>query len=325
MGPAARTSAVDSSANLLKFSWNSWPSLVTSVAKSAVPVQLFFGLRSSAAGEDERVMRLRYRRGGGDEPGTLLQALGTWRLKTSVGVSGRGKGGRGGGGGRTVDFVLGLGELAAVDGIEDGAGVLEGAALAAGGSAGTDPARVEQPGVGLVVGDFVGEHGGVAHGVQGQEGLGEARGEGGLGLGDAVLGAGHLGGVAADEVEHGLGGAELGNGRQHAAGVAGEEDDVGGVVRREAGDLGVINVLDGVGAARVLRQRRVVVVHDAGDGVEDDVFQDGAVFDGVENVGFPLARKADAFGVAAAFDVEDALFAPAVLVVADQRAFRVGR
>jgi len=38
-----------------------------------------------------------------------------------------------------------------VDGVEDGAGVLEGAALAACGSTGTDPAGVEKPGIGAVL------------------------------------------------------------------------------------------------------------------------------------------------------------------------------
>ena len=35
-------------------------------------------------------------------------------------------------------------------------------------------------------------------------------------------------------------------------------------------------------------------------------------------------RQLDALGVAAAFEIEDAVLAPAVLVVADQRAVRVG-
>ena len=75
---------------------------------------------------------------------------------------------------RLIRLELDLGELAAVDGVEDGAGVLEGAALAAGGSAGTDPAGVEQPRIGAVLLDLLREHLGIAHGVQRQEGLGEA-------------------------------------------------------------------------------------------------------------------------------------------------------
>jgi hypothetical protein len=74
-----------------------------------------------------------------------------------------------------VSLVLVVGELAAVDGVEDGTGVLERATLAASGGTGTDPTGVEEPGVGLVLLDLLGEHGGVAHGVESQEGLGETR------------------------------------------------------------------------------------------------------------------------------------------------------
>ena len=211
-----------------------------------------------------------------------------------------------------------------MDGVEDGTGIFEGTALAAGGGAGADPARVEQPGVGVVVGDLVREHLGVAHGMQGEEGLGEAGGEGGLGLGDALLGACHLGRVAADEVEHGLFAVEFGNGREHAAGVAGQEDDVGWVVVGETGDFGVFDKLDGVCAARVFGQGGIVVIHHSGVRLEDDIFEDGAEFDGAEDVGFFLRGQTDAFGVAATFDVEDASVTPAVLVVADQGTLGIG-
>ena len=104
-----------------------------------VAVQLFLGLRSSS--------------------GTPGQVLGT-EVEDVVGL------------------VLGLGELAAVDGVEDGTGVLQRATLAASGGASTDPAGVQQPSVGLVLLDLVSEHLGVAHGVQSQERLSEARREG---------------------------------------------------------------------------------------------------------------------------------------------------
>lgn len=222
-----------------------------------------------------------------------------------------------------VGLVLGLGEVATVDGVEDGAGVLERAALAAGGGAGTDPAGVQEPGVGLVLLDLVREHLGVAHGVQGEEGLGEAGGEGSLWLSDTLLGTGHLGGVAGNEVEHGLLSVELGNRWKDAASVAGEEDDVGRVGAGDAGDLGVLDVLDGVSAAGVLGQGGIVVVDNTGDGIEDDVLEDGTELDGVENVGLLLGGQANALGVASTFDVEDAPVSPAVLVVTDQSTLRV--
>ena len=224
-----------------------------------------------------------------------------------------------------VGLVLDSGEVAAVDGVQDGAGVLERATLATGGGAGADPTGVEEPGVGLVLLDLLGEHAGVAHGVQGQEGLGEARGEGGLGLGDTILGTGHLGGVTGDEVEHGLLGGELGDRGQNTASVASEQDDVGGVVVALAGDLGVLDVLNGVGTAGVLGQGGVIVVDNTADGVEDNVLQDGTEADGVENIGLLLAGETNALGVAATLDVEDTSVGPAVLVVTDQLTLGVGR
>ena len=101
--------------------------------------------------------------------------------------------------------------------------------LAACGGTSTDPAGVEEPGIGAVLLNLLREHLGVAHGVECEEGLSEARREGSLGLGDTLLRTGHLGGVTGDEVVHGLLGAELGDGRKNTAGVAGKEDDVLGV------------------------------------------------------------------------------------------------
>lgn len=138
-----------------------------------------------------------------------------------------------------------------MDGVEDGTGVFERAAFAARGGTGADPTSVEQPGVGFVLGDFIGKHAGVAHGVECEEGLGETGGKRGLGLSDAVLGAGHLGSVTGDKVEHGLFGGEFGDGWEDAAGVTCEEDDVLGVGFSDAGDFGIINVFDWVGAATI--------------------------------------------------------------------------
>lgn len=62
-----------------------------------------------------------------------------------------------------------------MDGVENGAGVLERAAFAALSETGTDPTGVEEPGVGTVMLNLVREHLGVAHGVESKEGLSEAR------------------------------------------------------------------------------------------------------------------------------------------------------
>lgn len=173
--------------------------------------------------------------------------------------------------------------------------------------------------------DLVRKHLSVLHGVKSKEGLGEARGESGLGLGDTLLGTGHLGGVTRDEVVHGLGGVELGDGREDTTSVAGEENDVGRVAAGHAGDLGVLDVLDGVSDTSVLGEGGVIVVDNASGGIENDVLEDGTELDGVENIRLLLGGEANALGVAAALNVEDATVAPAVLVVTDQGTLGVGR
>ena len=112
-----------------------------------------------------------------------------------------------------------------------------------------------------------------------------------LGLGDADLGAGHLGRVAADEVVHGLLGRQPAHRRQHAKGIARQEDDVRRMTA-DAGNLGVGNELDRVGGPRVFGQAGVVVVDVPRGRVDDRVFQHGAEADGVVNL--RLASRATA-------------------------------
>jgi hypothetical protein len=83
------------------------------------------------------------------------------------------------------------------------------------------------------------------------------------------------------------------------------------------------DVIDGVGNAGVLRLGAVVVVGHAVV-VEHHVLEHGAEPDGVPDLRLDFLREFDALGVAAALDVEDALRRPAVLVIADQRAIRIG-
>lgn len=111
-----------------------------------------------------------------------------------------------------VRLVLDLGQLARVDRVQDRPRVLERAPLAPVHVARTDPPRVQQPRVGLVVLDLVRQHLGVPHRVQRQERLREARRERRLRLRHPVLRARHLGRVARDEVEHGLRAVELRDG-----------------------------------------------------------------------------------------------------------------
>jgi hypothetical protein len=101
--------------------------------------------------------------------------------------------------------------------------------LAACSGTSTDPAGVEEPGIGAVLLNLLCEHLGVAHGVECEEGLSKARRKGSLRLSDTLLSTSHLGGVTGDEVVHGLLGAELGDGRKDTTGIASKEDNVLGM------------------------------------------------------------------------------------------------
>lgn len=87
-----------------------------------------------------------------------------------------------------------------MDRVQDRSGVTERTAFSAGGCSRADPTGVNEPGVGFVFLDLVGEHLGVAHWVQCEERLAEAGGKGGLWVGYTVFGAAHLTGIARDEV-----------------------------------------------------------------------------------------------------------------------------
>ena len=221
-----------------------------------------------------------------------------------------------------VGFARRVGEFTAVDGVQYGARVFEFDAFA-GAVGATCPAGVDEPDVDVVFFDFFGEQFGVFGGMPNHEGRAEAGGEGGGRFGDAHFRARDFGGVAGDEVEHGLFGGEFGDGRQYAEGVAGEEDDVGGLACG-AGDARVADVFDGVGAPGVFGDAGVAVVNDAAVFVVDDVFEDGAEGERTEDVRLFFGGEVDGFGVAAAFDVEDAVVCPDVFVIADEFAFGVG-
>lgn len=211
-----------------------------------------------------------------------------------------------------------------MDSIEDSTGVLEWAALATLSDTGTDPSGVEEPGVGLVSLHLLGEHLCVAHWVKSQEWLSEAGREGGLWLGDTFLGSSHLGGVARDEVEHGLGGVELGDWRENPASVASEENDVLGVSVRNTWNLGVVDILNWVGATGVLGESDIIVIDETGLWVEDNVLKDGAELDGVVNIWLLLSGETNALGVAASLNVEDTGVGPAVLVITNELSVLVG-
>lgn len=116
---------------------------------------------------------------------------------------------------------------------------------------------------------------------------------------------------------------ELGDGREQAVGVAGEEDEVVGV-SADGRELGVGDVLEGVGDAGVLGDAGVVVVDLAAVLVgEARILDNRAELDGAKDEWLVHGVEADALRVGAAFDVRDARRHPHGLVVADESALGV--
>ena len=124
--------------------------------------------------------------------------------------------------------------------------------------------------------------------MQNQERLAKASRERGLGFSDTVFGTSHLGGVTRDEMVHDLVTVEFGDRREDTAGIASQENNVGWVVIRDTGYLGVGDKVDWVGATGVFGQSGVVVIDDTGDRIENDVFEDRAETNGVKDFGFFL-------------------------------------
>ncbi len=118
---------------------------------------------------------------------------------------------------------------------------------------------------------------------------------------------------------------ELCDRRQHAEGVGGEHHHVLRL-RRAAGARGVRDEVERVRGTRVLGLGAVVEIDHAGVFVEHAVLEHRAEARacGID-LRLGLLRQLDALGIAAALEIEDAVRAPAVLVVADQRAVGIGR
>ena len=212
----------------------------------------------------------------------------------------------------------GLVDSAAQDRVDDAAGILDGDALA-----GAVPAGVDQVSLSAGLLHLLDQFLSVLGGMQLQEGLAEAGGEGRGGLGDAALGAGQLGGEAGQEVVLGLLGGQDADRGQNAERISRQEDDVlGGRGRRDRAN-DVLDVVDGVGHTGVLGDGLVSEV-DLALAVNGNVLQQSVALDGVVDIRLRVLIQVDDLGVAAALEVEDAVVVPAVLVIADEQTLGVG-
>ena len=143
-------------------------------------------------------------------------------------------------------------------------------------------------------------------------------------LGYALFGTGNLGGIAGQEVIHCLRRRELGNRRHDAKCICRQHDDIARM-RCKSRSRGIGNEVERIGTTGVFGQRTVVKVRHT-TLIENDIFENSAkALSSCENLRLGLGRQPDGLCVAATLKVEDAVSAPAMLIVTDQGAGRVGR
>lgn len=86
--------------------------------------------------------------------------------------------------------------------------------------------------------------------------------------------------------------------RKNTESVASEVNDVFRLIRRHAGDHGVVDVLDRVGATSVLSDTGILVVGFTSRRVVGNVFENRTETDGIVDIGFLLSIETDTLGVA---------------------------
>ena len=116
----------------------------------------------------------------------------------------------------------------------------------------------------------------------------------------------------------GLLGSEFADRGQHTERVASQHNDVARLTVDNARNLGVRDELNRVSATSVLGNADIVVIGRAICGAVDDVLEDGAEPDSVEDLGLFFCGKVDALGVTPSFDVEDTGVGPYMFVVTDE-------
>lgn len=123
----------------------------------------------------------------------------------------------------------------------------------------------------------------------------------------------------------GLLGCQLTHRRKHSKCVAGQHDDVGWLAVDNARNLGIWDILDGIGATCVLSDTNIVVVWDPRLGVVDNVFEDTAKPNGIEDIWLLFRRQVSAFGVTTTFNIENTGVGPDMLIIANQKTIGIGR
>lgn len=81
---------------------------------------------------------------------------------------------------------------------------------------------------------------------------------------------------------------------------------------------------NGVGDTAILSDTCIMIVWHI-IVAQDDIFQEGIRVDGSVNIGLGFLAQVNGLGIASSFKVEDTVLVPAVFVITNQGAVRVGR
>ena len=153
--------------------------------------------------------------------------------------------------------------------------------------------------------------------VQAQESCAEASGERRSGFRDATFRTGQLSREAGQEVVLSLLVVQDGYGRQYTEGIGRQEDYLMSVRTLRYGLHDVVDMIDRIRYAGVLRHALVSEV-DYAVGVNRYILQQSIALDGVVDIGFTLLVEVDNLGIATALVVEHAFSVPSMFVLAEQ-------
>ena len=205
--------------------------------------------------------------------------------------------------------------------MDDAARILNGDALAR-----TVPPRIDEVSTRAVLLHLADELMRILCRMEFEERLSEARGERRRRFGDAALRTREFRREAREEVVLRLLRRQDRDGRQHAECIGREENDMLCMrtrrLLRNLAQHDVLDVINRIGDARVLRHRLICKIHTPRK-IDRHILEECVTANGVVDVGLRLGVEVDDLRVAAALIVEDALIVPAVLVVTDQEALRI--
>ena len=111
--------------------------------------------------------------------------------------------------------------------------------------------------------------------------------------------------------------------RQHAKGIRRQKDNRLGMTCH-AGQQGIINIMQGISCAGIFRQHDIIIIGHAVF-IQNDIFQHRILANSAENLRLGIFAQMHTFCIAAAFNIKDAVLAPAMLVIAHQSTRAIGR